>query len=263
MFLQPYELHQFMGLTPSWSAILKASRYKTEEYYQRICRVLFTGLEPSLPASCMFTNIRNYVRDHPLEFSPNIRNYVNANVREYVWQITPMELRLPSNYFRSMGSFENVYTLCPRGNLNGVYTLKEKYVRPVEHGLNMCVQKYYIVYYYRYIRFVKDGSVLYTFSNLKLKDHELAEKLSLKRLTEESDTIKGEYLQHKDKLIIKIARCNTIFSFECTIQTKETLFDSLLINKFNLEVVDENYIVQDVYRDKHKESRFFIYTSVK
>lgn len=67
-------------------------------------------------------------------------------------------------------------------------------------------------------------------------------------------------MQHKEKLVMKIARCNTIFSFECTIKTETDLFDSLLINKFNLEVVDENYIVQDVYRDKHKEDRFFHYT---
>lgn len=67
-------------------------------------------------------------------------------------------------------------------------------------------------------------------------------------------------MQHKDKLIVKIARCNTVFSFECTIQSQERPFDSLLINRFNLEIVDESYIVQDVYRDKHKEDRFFVYT---
>jgi len=67
-------------------------------------------------------------------------------------------------------------------------------------------------------------------------------------------------MQRQDKLILKIALCNTVFSFECTINNATPLFGSLLINKFNLEVVDENYIVQDVYRDKHKEDRFFVYT---
>jgi len=260
LFLQPHELNEFMNLVPSWSSILKKCRYKVEDYYRKICRVLFTGLEPTLPTECMFVNIRTYVRDHPLEFSPNIRNYVEANVREYVWQIKPFDLRLPSNHFRSLGSFENVYNLCPRVHFNGYYVMREKYVRPVEHGLNMCVQKYYVVYYYRYIRFMRDGSVLYTFSNLKLTDGELADKLSMQRLKDESDTIKGEYMQHKEKILIKIARSNTIFSFECLIQTQEALFDNLLISKFNLEVVDENYIVQDIYKDKHKENRYFSYT---
>lgn len=77
-----------------------------------------------------------------------------------------------------------MYNLCPRVHYNGFYTLREKYVRPVEHGLNMCVQKYNVIYYYRYVRFVRDGSVLYTFSNIKLKDNQLAERLSLQRLTD-------------------------------------------------------------------------------
>jgi len=132
----------------------------------------------------MFQNIRSYVLAHPLEFSPNIRNYIEHNVREYVWQIKPFDLRLPANYFRSMGSFENIYKMCPRIHFNGFYMLREKYVRPVEHGMNMCAQKYNVIYYYRYVRFVRDGSVLYTFSNIKLKEEQLAERLSLKRLVE-------------------------------------------------------------------------------
>lgn len=50
----------------------------------------------------------------------------------------------------------------------------------------MCVQKYNVIYYYRYIRFVPDGSVLYTFSNTKLRNDELAERLSLKRFEDET-----------------------------------------------------------------------------
>lgn len=45
-------------------------------------------------------------------------------------------------------------------------------------------------------------------------------------------------MQHKDKLMFKIARCNTVFSFDCSILTDESLFDTLLINTFNLEIVD-------------------------
>lgn len=173
-----------MNLVPSWTALLKLSRSKTEDYYKKICQVLFTGLEPRLPNVCMFENIRSYVMAHPLELSPNLRNYIETNVREYVWQFRASDLRLPATYFRSMGSFENVYNLCPRVNFNGCYVLKEKYVRPVEHGLNMCVQKYNMIHYYRYLRFVRDGSVLYTFSNIRLKPDQLLERLSLKRLTE-------------------------------------------------------------------------------
>lgn len=105
LFLQPNEMIQLMELKPHWAAMFKQSRARIEDYYGRICRVLFSSLEPCLPASCMFDNIRQYVLTHPREFTPNIRNYIESNVREYVWQVRPMELRLASNYFRSMGSF--------------------------------------------------------------------------------------------------------------------------------------------------------------
>jgi hypothetical protein len=118
-----------------------------------------------------------------------------------------------------MGGFEDIYFKAPRLHFNGYYVLREKYVRPVEHGLNMMVQKYNVIYFYRYIRFVEDGSVLYTFSNLKLKDVSIIDKLSIKHFGMDSDTIKGEYMQYKDKLIINISLSNTLFSFECTIQT--------------------------------------------
>jgi hypothetical protein len=137
-----------------------------------------------------------------------------------------------------MGGFEDIYFKAPRLHLNGYYMLREKYVRPVEHGINMAAQKYNVIYFYRYMRFMEDGSVLYTFSNLKLKDETIFDRLSVKHFDMDSDTIKGEYMQYKDKLIIKISLSNTLFSFECTIQTSEQLFDMLTIDKFNLEIVD-------------------------
>lgn len=116
-----------------------------------------------------------------------------------------------------------------------------------------------MIYYYRYVRFIPDGSLLYTFSNTRLKETEIIERLALKKFNEPSETVKGEYMQFKDKLFFKISKSNTIFSFDCRIRSLEGLFDALEVQQFSLEMVDESYVVQDINKNKQSETRYFTY----
>lgn len=170
MFLDPKEMWRFMTICGKFWQTLKNSSFRSEEYFKRICRTLFRSLEPQLPETCQFNGIRDYVLANPHEFSPNIRNYVQSNVRQYIWQCTPHDLRISPNYYKSMGKFEDIYYTAPRVHYNGYYMLRERYVRPAAQNILLSAPKYTVIYYYRYVRFILDGSLLYTFSNNKLKE---------------------------------------------------------------------------------------------
>jgi hypothetical protein len=158
-----------------------------------------------------------------------------------------------------MGKFQDMYYKAPRVHFNGYYMLRERYVRPAAQSILLSAPKFTVVYYYRYVRFVPDGSLLYTLSNNRLKEEDIADKLSLKNFSEESETIKGEYMQFKEQLSFKISKSTTIFSFDCRIKSINSLFDALDVQRFNLEIVDESYVVQDINKEKQKEPRNFMY----
>lgn len=75
---------------------------------------------------------------------------------------------------------------------------REKYTRRGDYSPDMVGLQYFVVHYYRYMRFFPDGSILYKLSNRKLTLDETRHHLSAARLNDDSDEIiKGEYMQYK------------------------------------------------------------------
>lgn len=68
---------------------------------------------------------------------------------------------LEPSYFKSFGSYKKLYKNCPLVNKNGYYVLRDKYVKVGEKDERHPVTPIHIIYYYRYLRFLEDGSVLY------------------------------------------------------------------------------------------------------
>ncbi len=73
---------------------------------------------------------------------------------------------------------------------------------------------FHVVHYYRYIRFFPDGSIVYQISNRKMKQKQIQEYLSKKNLDNASESMKGEFMQHKRNVYIKYFRCNSVFNYE-------------------------------------------------
>lgn len=71
----------------------------------------------------------------------------------------------------------------------------------------------YLVEYYKYVRFFPNGSLLYRLSNRKLKDEELAGALSIDRMKDDDTVIRGEFMQYKELLYLRLARSTSMFFY--------------------------------------------------
>jgi hypothetical protein len=100
-----------------------------------------------------------------------------------IWHCHPNQFTVDKEYYiNSFGSFENIYHQAHRLNYNGYYVLREKYMRRGDYSLDTPGVPFYLVEYYKYVRFIVGGAIVYKLSNKKLKDDELAYELSLDRL---------------------------------------------------------------------------------
>lgn len=50
--------------------------------------------------------------------------------------------------------------MAPRLHFNGVYVCRHKYVKMGDKGFTNSITPMHVIYYYRYIRFFEDGSLL-------------------------------------------------------------------------------------------------------
>lgn len=90
-------------------------------------------------------------------------------MRMLVWHCSPESFKLPKEYYlATYGDYEHVYKHAPRVNFNGYYVFREKYMRRGEYSLDVVGRPFFVVYYYRYMRFFPDGAILYKLSNRKL-----------------------------------------------------------------------------------------------
>lgn len=131
-----------------------------------------------------------------------------------------LALTLESHYYKSFGSYETLFRQCPRVHYNGYYVCREKIVRLGEKNEKYPVVPIHVIYYYRYFRFLHDGTVLFHVRGKRIKHNEVLTFLSNQLLGEgeSPETMVGEYVQHKDRLFVKTVRNNTIFSYELEIR---------------------------------------------
>lgn len=85
---------------------------------------------------------------------------------------------LEPSYYKSYGSYHNMFKCCPRINLNGYYILRDKYVRFGIKDERNPIAPIHVIYFYRYLRFLEDGTVLYHVRNKKLKPEQVMKYLS-------------------------------------------------------------------------------------
>lgn len=177
-------------MEPEFPEAYLSNNKKRIEYYKGICDVLFCNAVPKLPEPSHFAKLKEYVISHPKEFGPNIRHAAQNDMRLLVWHCTPESFLLEKEYYMAVyGDYEKIYHSAPRVNFNGFYVFREKYSRRGEYSLEAAGLPYYVVYYYRYMRFFPDGSILYKLSNRRLTPEEIRHHLSSERFFDESDEI--------------------------------------------------------------------------
>lgn len=175
-FLDPYSFQRF-----SWTCRqhhLIGNSPAQSEYYKRLCTKLFKLQPPPLPNHCRFQKIRDYVLAHPIEYKPNTRNAVLNNLRRYIWKRELDGMQVEPSYYKSYGSYQNLFKRCPRLNLNGYYVCRDKYVRIGEKNDKNPVTPIHVNYFYRYFRFLEDGSCLYHVCTRKLKQQQITQLLA-------------------------------------------------------------------------------------
>ena len=151
-FLDPYA---FFKLSITDKRCQKVSLSEAQsDYYKLICTRLFTLDSPRFPLICRFLPIREHVLQKPLEYGPNTRNAVLNNLRNYIWKMDMNSFTLEPSYYKSFGSYHNMFKECPTVNLNGYYVLRDKYVRVGVRDERHPIAPINIVYYYRYFRFL-------------------------------------------------------------------------------------------------------------
>ena len=69
--------------------------------------------------------------------------------------------QLAPGYYKSFGNYRNMFVKCPRVNLNGYYIQRDKYLRVGVKDEKHPFTPIHVIYYYRYIRFFEDGTVIY------------------------------------------------------------------------------------------------------
>jgi hypothetical protein len=84
-FLEPYSFAKFSMTSYTHYSIGKSDAQS--EYYKRLCLKLFTTNPPKFPDICRFEIVKIYVNQRPLDYTPNTRNSVNNNLRNYIWKL--------------------------------------------------------------------------------------------------------------------------------------------------------------------------------
>ena len=146
--------------------------------------VLFHTEIPQLPNPTRFLKVRDYVLSRPIQFTPNSRNAVINNLSYYVWKSQPKSFKLQKNYYLSFGSYRNLFFQCPRPNFNGYYLCKHKYVKVGEKTYKNSFTPIHIIFHYRYIRFLEDGSILYYVVPKRIPEENVGAVLSNSELVE-------------------------------------------------------------------------------
>ena len=82
------------------------------------------------------------------------------NLRYYVWKCDSKSFKIDSLFYKSFGSYRNIFRQAPRIHFNGFYVCRHKYVKIGEKGFTHSVTPMHVIFYYRYIRFFEDGSLL-------------------------------------------------------------------------------------------------------
>lgn len=118
-YLEPYSFYRFAFASKLMYYIGKSEAQS--EYYRNLCVEVFRFITLVLPVQCRFSIIKDYVLQRPNEFGPNTRNAVQNNLRRYIWKIDMSNFTLESGYYKSFGSYENLFKHCPRVNFNGYY----------------------------------------------------------------------------------------------------------------------------------------------
>ena len=179
-----------------------------------------------MPEPCRFGKIRDYVLARPHEYGPNTKGAVVNKLRYYVWRWDMEELgKLEPAYYKGFGSYERLFRMCPRLHLNGCYVQRDKYVRIGEKDEKNPIRPIHVIYFYRYFRFLEDGTVLYHVRNKRLKTGQMLKYLSKEVVNdpEQKDTLIGEYRHHKNKVFIKTVKDQEIFSYELDISKACTM----------------------------------------
>ena len=220
--------------------------------FKKFCVALYT-FPPRLPEDSAFRETVHAINNAGYgEFTHQFIQKANEDFRSFVWLPEVKAYYVNRNYFKQFKDYRTVYLQAPRLSFVGVYVMKGRYMRNGEKDLNGFYAPFHIVEYYRYIRFLPDGSVMHCLSVKKLKKDFYERLFSIKKKTEEFDDLsmfkngikesmmRGEYIVQGDKLHIRLASKKVLYEYKLSFLTEGPGEFVLRLDQYDLRYVEKD-----------------------
>jgi hypothetical protein len=247
--LEPYSLARLKLVSTYF-----VKKVQNEALYKSVCKALFRK-HPRLPVESPFVSIVNTINNsRPGEYTPEIHFLANKNFRDVVWLPEVAAFRTDAVFYNQFKDWYSLYLYGPKVRLDGIYSLKEKYLRTGMRSGTMTHDPLILVEFHRYLRFLSDGSVIGTRSIKKLSLERLKKILSVKvesdsegedelmyfnqKKEEEAEATKGEYILKGDTVYVKLPARTLIYEIEAqVISSSPNMNDGLLVKNQQLKEI--------------------------
>ena len=245
-FLDPFSLEK-----AAWTCKFANKVSMNPLLYKKFCVALYS-FPPRLPEDSAFRATVNAINNSGYgEFTHQFIQLANENFRSFVWLPDVKHYHLNRNFFKQFKDYRSVFMQAPRLSYIGVYVMKGRYLRNGEKDLSGFYAPFHVVEYFRYIRFLPDGSVMHCMSVKKLK-REFYEKLfSIKKLDELDETslfkngikesmMRGEHILQGDKLHIRLASKKVLYEYKLSILNEGPAQFTLKMDEYSLRYVEKD-----------------------
>lgn len=244
--------------------------------YKERCTALYQTT-PTLPADSPFLPIVEIITNASWgEFTADVVASVNADFRSLVWVPDVNAFKTPLSFYKKYQDWRSLYLHCPRVRLDGLYSLKEKYIRRGQRKGDQWLDPVYVVEFYRYVRFLQNGLVVTIRSVKKQSMSALVKMFDLHRLKlgkdegmaqphqqpsnpnqataltdEKVDALFGEYIVKEGVVHMKFFNTLLIYEIEAKIlSTKVGMNDCLIVNQQNHRNLGMLVPIKNIYYEQ-------------
>jgi hypothetical protein len=221
--------------------------------YKKFCLKLFHSIPP-LPSSSPFNKIIPTVNNAGYgEFTQEFIKAINQDIRSLIWTPNLKTYYTPNSFYKQFDNFQGVYLKAPRVLFDGVYVMKEKYIRAGTKDLTGFYDPYHTVEFYRYLKFFPDGHVLSCLSVNKIRKEKMAilfvKPEEFSNLSEVEETVNknsvlksmlsGEFIVQKSRLFVKLFCNTTLYEYELEIMSSAPgFFDYLKMESQTMRQIE-------------------------
>jgi hypothetical protein len=211
------------------------------------------------------------------EFSQETIQKANQDIRQLVWIPSLKDYYTPNSYFKQFENYQGVYLKAPRVFFDGVYVMKEKYIRAGTKDLHGFYDPYHVIEFYRYLKFFPDGHAISCLSVNKIKKEKMA--VLFAQPDEDPEVVEsyddgiskssvlksmqhGEFIIQREKLFVRVFSKTTIYEYELEIQSSGPgLFDYLKLEKQTMRMIGSE--VSTLLNTDFKGNKTFKFSKVK